>query len=90
MFFVKLGFLDSIGPVWSQWTRWSPCNINCTTKRQRYCFRRNSTECPGANRNYIQIASKPCNCVGKYAAFAHMNSFSLYVTFLSDSFRNNI
>lgn len=53
--------------IWSEWSTWSPCDLGCQSKRQRYCHVRNRTMCPEANQHFIQLDSRTCGlqCVGK-------------------------
>eukprot|EP00112_Aurelia_sp_Birch-Aquarium-sp1_P005424 Seg1616.5 transcript_id=Seg1616.5/GoldUCD/mRNA.D3Y31 product="MAM and LDL-receptor class A domain-containing protein 2" protein_id=Seg1616.5/GoldUCD/D3Y31 len=47
--------------VWSDWTNWSPCDLTCQSKRQRYCHRRQTSVCAGSNKNFIQVESRLCS-----------------------------
>jgi len=54
---------DSKVKSWSSWSRWSSCFDAGNGKKehsQRFCFRDNLSDCPGANRYGTQLRERDC------------------------------
>ncbi|XP_020905649.1 zinc metalloproteinase nas-14 isoform X2 [Exaiptasia diaphana] len=46
---------------WSEWSRFSSCNIRCVKSRQRICFSSEDGSCPGSDSSRVQTQRRRCS-----------------------------
>ena len=53
-------FLDEAESFWSSWTNYSPCDISCIKRRQRFCTHNDKTHCTDGNEYGIEAEERHC------------------------------
>lgn len=45
---------------WSKWGSWSPCDMQCSKKRERFCSAKDIKKCAGADNDRVQVQETKC------------------------------